>query len=785
MAHDTGAPDASAGDPDGGVTLRIPAILSAAAPVAVPATVRLDALVGHVPAFERPAAALPPANAPAAAIRTRLAERIVTLSPAKSMEAFRTIVKVKATAGPLASPAGEAPQHGDDLTRIRGIDAALARRLATVGVTSFGQIAVWEQGDVQTISQALDLGRTISRQNWIEQAALLAGRGKAPIASQATAAEADPPAPRPAAPALTPAPLAILPSQQLAPAIAVPVVGQVALPSATASAIPSAAAQAAAAVAAQIALPRVVSVDSPGDAKFHRATVYVATPFLVERSVPLAAPAAPAPVHVHLPPAIPVPIVAAAPRAANVRAVPAAAIALMPAVPPPPMVPVPEVPAVPPARATAAAAAAVAASLPPFEVPVPVVPQPELAESPSVWLADISPAVPTGADQPLLASRGSERAAPASEDDVLETQLHAAVSAAADDRAVAATLNLLEAFAPPPVADGPGFPGAYPWPPETRTDGSRPVGTSSGADGTQERAEIESDIAFTRWVPTTPLPWPRPAPRSAADHSALPEPLAAPLRAAAQAVATSAASVPEPADWTRPRDRWALPDPLVGGPAADPAPQVMPPALPEPVEPTMLDRLASLEAELTALAANDQPRAHVAAAQSVNGNGPAMMRSELSVAPPYVPHDRARTGFPAHPAAALPLSPGRSGLRAAPPESGPLLTERGFLTGGEAEVQIVPRGGEQLEISAVTRGPSLGTLEQRMRRARPAPEVDVETYAGYHGAISEASVEIVRRDTHTRAVVFSDRGEGADDGASRGRESAVRKFFKALKGDSN
>jgi hypothetical protein len=72
-----------------------------------------------------------------------------------------------------------------------------------------------------------------------------------------------------------------------------------------------------------------------------------------------------------------------------------------------------------------------------------------------------------------------------------------------------------------------------------------------------------------------------------------------------------------------------------------------------------------------------------------------------------------------------------------------------------------------------------------MRRARPAPEVDVETYAGYHAAISEASVEIVRRDTHTRAVVFSDNGNTAEDGTSRGQEGAVRKFFKALKGEAN
>ena len=72
-----------------------------------------------------------------------------------------------------------------------------------------------------------------------------------------------------------------------------------------------------------------------------------------------------------------------------------------------------------------------------------------------------------------------------------------------------------------------------------------------------------------------------------------------------------------------------------------------------------------------------------------------------------------------------------------------------------------------------------------MRRARPTPEVDVETYAGYRGVVDEANVEIVRRDAHTRAVVFDDHGDTSDDAAAKGRESSIRKFFKALKGDAN
>ena len=62
---------------------------------------------------------------------------------------------------------------GDDLTRIRGVTPDLARGLAALGITRYGEIAAWRSEDVHRVSAALELGRAISRQNWIEQAALL------------------------------------------------------------------------------------------------------------------------------------------------------------------------------------------------------------------------------------------------------------------------------------------------------------------------------------------------------------------------------------------------------------------------------------------------------------------------------------------------------------------------------------------------------------------------------------------------------------------------------------
>ena len=95
---------------------------------------------------------------------------------------------------------------GDDLTRIRGISLDLARRLAVLGVTHYSTIAAWRPVDVSTVAAALGLGRQISRQNWIEQAALLQRRaessqaGAAPTTENLTAAE-EPPSVQQAAPA--------------------------------------------------------------------------------------------------------------------------------------------------------------------------------------------------------------------------------------------------------------------------------------------------------------------------------------------------------------------------------------------------------------------------------------------------------------------------------------------------------------------------------------------------------------------------------------------------------
>ncbi len=79
-----------------------------------------------------------------------------------------------APAGSAAEPVIEIPPAPDDLTLIRTIDTALAASLNSLGIVAFAQIAGWSRPDVMRASQALGLGRRISKENWIEQAAMLA-----------------------------------------------------------------------------------------------------------------------------------------------------------------------------------------------------------------------------------------------------------------------------------------------------------------------------------------------------------------------------------------------------------------------------------------------------------------------------------------------------------------------------------------------------------------------------------------------------------------------------------
>lgn len=76
--------------------------------------------------------------------------------------------------GPV-SQAPPAPAEADDLRRIKGLGPKLQTLLASLGVTSFAQIAAWTDADLDDLDTRLGAfaGRP-RRDKWVEQAQLLA-----------------------------------------------------------------------------------------------------------------------------------------------------------------------------------------------------------------------------------------------------------------------------------------------------------------------------------------------------------------------------------------------------------------------------------------------------------------------------------------------------------------------------------------------------------------------------------------------------------------------------------
>ena len=66
----------------------------------------------------------------------------------------------------------------DDLKRIRGIGVLIEKRLNSVGIVSYGQIADWTTDDIDRVSASLDFKGRIERENWVEQARILSAGGQ-------------------------------------------------------------------------------------------------------------------------------------------------------------------------------------------------------------------------------------------------------------------------------------------------------------------------------------------------------------------------------------------------------------------------------------------------------------------------------------------------------------------------------------------------------------------------------------------------------------------------------
>lgn len=125
-----------------------------------------------------------PANVASSGIKTLLLDKLATnplflrrQTLLKEVERLSKKARIEAAVSET-DQASEPAEDVDDLTRIRGIDARLERRLNALNIVSYAQIAIWEDADVDYFARTLGLDHSIIGEKWIEQAAVLVARQK-------------------------------------------------------------------------------------------------------------------------------------------------------------------------------------------------------------------------------------------------------------------------------------------------------------------------------------------------------------------------------------------------------------------------------------------------------------------------------------------------------------------------------------------------------------------------------------------------------------------------------
>jgi predicted flap endonuclease-1-like 5' DNA nuclease len=78
-----------------------------------------------------------------------------------------------------------------DLKRIRGIGVLIEKRLHAMQITAYEQIANWTREDIERVSRSLDFKGRIERENWVEQARILAAGGATEFSRRVDRGEAD------------------------------------------------------------------------------------------------------------------------------------------------------------------------------------------------------------------------------------------------------------------------------------------------------------------------------------------------------------------------------------------------------------------------------------------------------------------------------------------------------------------------------------------------------------------------------------------------------------------
>lgn len=97
--------------------------------------------------------------------------------------------KPKAGEAPAKKPApkkaAKAKSGADDLKLLKGVGPALEKKLHANGVTSFAQVAAWNADDIAEMDDKLSFKGRIERDNWVEQAKLLAEGGDTEFSKRA------------------------------------------------------------------------------------------------------------------------------------------------------------------------------------------------------------------------------------------------------------------------------------------------------------------------------------------------------------------------------------------------------------------------------------------------------------------------------------------------------------------------------------------------------------------------------------------------------------------------
>jgi predicted flap endonuclease-1-like 5' DNA nuclease len=144
---------------------------------------------------------LPPKDEPAAAPSeqpARIANKteIITIASrpsageaASSRDSLTGLRSVKSEAL-RGAPAGVNTGEVNDLKRIRGIGVLIEKKLNSLGITGYEQVANWTGADIDRISQLLDFKGRIERENWIEQARILASGGQTEFSRRVDRGEA-------------------------------------------------------------------------------------------------------------------------------------------------------------------------------------------------------------------------------------------------------------------------------------------------------------------------------------------------------------------------------------------------------------------------------------------------------------------------------------------------------------------------------------------------------------------------------------------------------------------